>query len=151
MKFTCKGTIVGFTIVGRGRNGDESPRIQLWREDKAQCGFYQKSTSDIIINRDSCSSLTTLSSGTPATSQCALKSSSQINVQRGDILGIQLPPTNDDDFEVYFTNTGATNYIFQNSQSPSRVELATRSSVSQEEPQLQLEITPGKFNIISRY
>ena len=60
MRFTCNGTIIAFTVAGmvRIQNGTQDPKIQVWRENKAQCGSYQKPVSEIVVNESSCSKLT---------------------------------------------------------------------------------------------
>ena len=74
--------------------------------------------------------------------QCTLEISTQISVLPGDILGVELPPTNDDSFELYFTGGGPINYIF-NWQLSSSVELATGMAAN-EEPQITLDVISGK-------
>ena len=41
MRFTCSGTIVALIVTGRRQNGTHDPKLQIWREDKAQCGFIK--------------------------------------------------------------------------------------------------------------
>ena len=151
MRFTCNGTIVAFTVTGRGRNGAQlqDPKIQIWRENRAQCSSYKKSVSEIIVNATSCSNLTQLESTKPAQIfYCALKSSSQVPVQLGDFLGIELPPVSDSDFDLYFTDEGPMNYVFQQ-QLSSTVDTINTSCVVDEQPQITLDIVSGKtINLI---
>ena len=136
---------MGFTVTGRARNGKMDPKIQIWRENKAQCGTYYKPVADIVIERTSCNNFTTLSDPSQAvkTYLCSLKTSAVVSVQPGDILGIELPPRNDSDFELYFTIGGTMNYIFQQ-QLSSTVQLATRVSVSEDLPQIKLDVLSGE-------
>ena len=136
---------MGYTITGRTTNGEMDPKIQIWRENKAQCGTYYKPVADIVIESTSCNNLTTLSDPSQAVKiyVCSLKTSAVVSVQIGDILGIELPPRYDDDFELYFTTGGTTNYIFQQ-QLSSTVKLATRASVSEDLPQIKLDVLSGE-------
>ena len=144
MRFTCSGTIVAYTVTGRNRNGAQDPKVQVWRENKAQCGYYRKLVSEIVVNATACSNLTQLESEMPAQIfHCALKQATQVSVQFGDILGLELPPTTDDDFELYFTDGGPVNYVFQQLLS-STVDVTTKSSKVEEQPQITLDVISGK-------
>ena len=145
MRFSCRGTITGFTVGGRSRNGDQDPKIQVWRENKAQCGFYSKPVPDITISENSnvCSNVTTLQES--RIFHCTLRTSAHVSVLPGDILGIELPPTNDDRFELYFSSRGPTNYVF-NQQLASTIELATRRSTRTDQPQITLDVISGEIN-----
>ena len=134
-----------FTVTGRTRNGKVDPKIQIWRENKAQCGTYYKPVADIVIEGSSCDNLTIISDPLQAvkTYLCSLKTSAVVSVQPGDILGIELPPRNDSDFELYFTIGGTMNYIFQQ-QLSSTVQLATKVSVSEDLPQIKLDVLSGE-------
>ena len=82
--------------------------------------------------------------------QCTLKETFRIQVQPGDILGLELPPTSDDDFEMFFTSGGPTNYVFQN-QISSEAVLSSRASEVQEQPQINITVealaTSGMRNL----
>ena len=143
MKFTCSGTIVAFTVAGQSQKGTRDPKIQIWRENKAQCGSYQRPVSEIAINMTACSSLTQLESeASLQVFHCALNKSSQVSVQYGNVLGIELPPINDAHFELYFTDSGPVNYVFQR-QFSSTVDTDTKSSAVEEQPQIKLNINSG--------
>ena len=71
--------------------------------------------------------------------QCTLKEEFRVEVQAGDILGLELPPTDDQDFEVFFTSGGPVNYVFQG-QILSAAELANRDSEVEEQPQINVTI-----------
>ena len=142
MRFTCSGTIVAYTATLQLQNDGQDPKIQVWRENKAQCGTFYR-VSEIVVNAISCSSVETVIPG--RIFYCALKNSTQVTVQFGDILGIELPPTRDSRFDLYFTNGGPLNYIFQQRLS-STVDITTRSSNVREQPQITLEIDSGEIS-----
>ena len=147
MRFTCNGTIVGFTIAGKNNDtGSQDPKIQMWREDKEQCGSYQKLDSEIVVQRSSCIKFNFTSSQPQNQVRifyCTLKPAWQVSVQYGDILGIELPPISKSDFDLYFTDGGPTNYVFQR-QLLSEIDTINRSCVVEEQPQIILDIVSGK-------
>lgn len=147
MRFTCSGTIVGFTVAGEPtKKGAQDPKIQVWREIEAKCGSYRRPVPEIVINMTTCSSLAQLESkASPQVFHCTLNKSSRVPVQYGDVLGIELPPISDAHFELYFTgNPGSVNYIFQQ-QLPSVVDTANKLSVVEECPQIKLDIISGIY------
>ena len=145
MKFSCRGTIVGFTVTGRQRNGRQDPKIQVWRENKAQCGVYYKPVPDIVVNATACGMIQRLESvQQPAVGyRCTLTETARVLVQPGDILGLELPPTNDDNFEIYFTSGGPVNYVFQ-WQLSSTVNVTTTTSAIEEQPQITFDVISGE-------
>ena len=149
MRFTCNGTIVGFTVAGALSDaGPDDPRIQVWREDKEQCGSYQKLDSEIVVQRISCSTFTRLQSVNQARIfRCTLHSEFQVSVQYGDILGIELPPISNSDFDLYFTDGEPMNYVFQR-QLFSEIDTMNSSHVVEEQPQITLDIISGKVTKI---
>ena len=147
MRFTCNGTIVGFTITGKNSDtGSDDPKIQVWREDKEQCGSYQRLDSEIVVQRSSCIKFNFTSSQPQNQVRifyCALKPAWQMFVQYGDILGIELPSINNSDFYLYFMDGGPTNYVFPR-QLLSEIDTINRSCVVEEQPQITLDIVSGK-------
>jgi hypothetical protein len=111
LRFGCNGTIVRIIVAVVNRGGRGVPKIQIWREDKNQYGVYYKSCPDIpIIDNSSVCIRHRLTGGR---FRCTLSNHYQLSIQPGDILGLELPPQNDDDFDIYFTPGGPTSYIFE--------------------------------------
>ena len=143
LKFTCHGIITQFIIGGSIRSGLQDPMIQVWRERINQPpGTYFKPVPDIVVNETVCSGDVTTSS--MGVFQCTLKEAFRVEVQAGDILGLELPPTDDQDFEVHFTNTsgGPVNYVFQG-QVLSTAKLAERDSEVNDQPQINITLAPS--------
>ena len=128
------------------RPGSKDPMIQVWRECTNQPGTYFKPVPDIAMNATVCSgSINMLSMGV---FQCTLKENFRVEVQAGDILGLELPPTDDQDFEVHFTSAsgGPVNYVFQG-QVLSSVELADREREMEDQPQINITLAPpGRYH-----
>lgn len=141
LKFTCDGIITQFTVGGRGRPGSKDPMIQVWRECGNQPGTYFKPVTDIALNAIVCDGGENMLS--MGVFQCTLEEAFRVEVQAGDILGLELPPTDNQDFEVHFTNAsgGPVNYVFQG-QVLSIAELADRDSEVEDQPQINITLAP---------
>lgn len=149
LKFPCDGIITQFMVGGAARNGEQDPKIQIWRENPNQCGAYFKVVPDIAITETVCINMMPLMTGLTVF-QCTLKEASRVKVRAGDILGIELPPVTDDDFVMRFTSGGPTNYVFVNLSST--VFLSNRDSEVQEQPQINITVetlTPTGMTQIS--
>ena len=122
MKFGCNGTIVGYKVVARYRNGTQHPKIQIWRQNITHPGLYHKLHSDIpIVRPNSTISPCDRSSFTGGLFQCTLYESAQVKVQCGDVLGLELPPLNDDHREILFRSGGPKNLGFHGNLSSTSV------------------------------
>ena len=109
LEFTCNGTIVGLTVLGRLREGTVDPKIQIWRRNEATEDAYYIQ-GEIPINFTSCEEITQLSSG--STFHCRVNESLQITVESGlDILGVELPSLEEQSFELFFTNGSQLQYV----------------------------------------
>ena len=146
LKFGCFGTIVGVTAAILDVAGGQIPKIQIWRENETQPGLYHKitSTNNLIrwpTNNSRCYRRT-LSRGIY---QCyAPRENYRISVQPGDFLGLELPPINKEDPEIYFKEGGPTNFVFQYPLG-SIVDLSTDPhNVTYDEPQITFLVSLGK-------
>ena len=137
LKFTCEGWITQFTVGGVLQPGMQDPKIQVWRENPDQCGAYHRPVADIPVNGSVCNGGVARES--PGVFRCTLRAVFRVQVQPGDILGLELPPTRFDDFEIHFTDGGPKNYVFQN-QLPSTTStpLSGRANEIQEQPQISI-------------
>lgn len=149
MKFTCSGTIVGWTVAGRQRGGGtQYPKLQVWREDSSRRDYYNKQGRDIQVDaQGSACELITQTCG--QVFQCRLRSTNRVTVQSGDILGVELPPKdNSSGFDLYFISVPNTqdHYIFRRQLDSSvRIEFVFEHSFRHLEDQLltSLEIEQG--------
>ena len=152
MNFTCDETLLaGFTFTGKDqRKGEEQdPRIQIWRENDRQPGIYYRTGSAISIHLpgenskylcdDGAIKLKTVS----RTHWCILREEFQITIQSGDILGLEVPPPSDDDFELFFTSGGPTNHVFHRPLN-STVNLSNHDEEVQQIPQITFSLTSGE-------
>jgi hypothetical protein len=155
MRFVCNGTISGYTIRAmRRKGGQQHPRIQVWRRNEThdQIGVYHKLGSGIPIDESTC-----VDGPTEVVNDvfnCDLLEGTGISVQPDDILGLELPPVNDESGVISFANItkGPTNYVFEQQQFSSTVMLSDSTSTNQELPliTLRLEVETGKRNKIYR-
>jgi hypothetical protein len=128
------------------RNGMGVPKIQIWREDENQYGVYYKPCPDIPIIDNSSACIRHRRSG--GRFRCTLNDRYQLSVQPGDILGLELPPKNDDDFDIYFTPGGPVSYIFEG-KLDSTVNISEAADESNYLPQISLVVTLGMTQPIS--
>ena len=151
MKFVCNGTINGYTVAMRRKGGQQHPRIQIWRRNETHdpIGVYHKVGSGIPIDE----SFMCIAGPTEVVDDvfdCDLLEGSHISVQPGDILGLELPPANNDSGVISFANVtkGPTNYVFEQqlAMDSTTAMLSDSTPMSQELPliTLRLEVETGK-------
>lgn len=147
MNFTCHGTIVGWTASGRTRGGTGYPELQVWRANPSRGqDFYYKPGQDIRVDAEGsgCEIITELCS---QIFQCRLTVANQVSVQPGDILGVELPPTLQSGFELFFVSNPGTQDHFIFRQQLSSTVYASHHSIRQLDDQLliSVEIDPSEF------
>ena len=128
-------------MAGGMRNGQQDPKIQVWRENETQSDVYYKPGLDIMFENSS-SVCTSFNEEPAGVFHCILSEVAYVSVQPGDILGLELPPTDDADFETYFTSEGPMSYVFQQ-QLNSTVNLSEAHSVTNDLPQINLLVVLG--------
>ena len=146
MNFTCSATIFGFIVAGRQLNTQPDAKIQIWRQ-MSQSSLYYKSRPDIPIKfNDAAVCIYQNNYINSNLRECILNDAFRASVQPGDILGLELPMTDMPNREIFFTNGGPLNYIFEsNLQSP--VFLNNSQVQEQQLPQIIFNLTSGKNNI----
>ena len=142
LKFGCSGKIVRFTVAVVNRNGQQRPKLQTWRPIGTQLGVYYKPGPDIPILDSSPMCLRDRRGG--GIFRCTLNETFQVSVQPGDIIGLELPPQNDDDFDIYFTEQGPENYVFED-RLTSTVNLSEVNRVTSHMPQINFTVTLGNM------
>ena len=106
LRFGCTGKIVRMEVASStGKSEQQSPLIQVWRENGTQSGLYYKPGPDIPIDGSVCDRR----SLSDKVFRCTLKENFQVSVQPGDILGLELPPSSN----IRFTSDGPANYVFE--------------------------------------
>ena len=146
MKFGCFGTIVQMTAVAVGvNNRQQTPKIQLWRENGTQPGLYYKTRADLRIKRSDPPCYRTTYTSSSRLFQCTMNEDYRIPVQPGDFLGLEIPPIPNNDFEIYFKPGGPTNFVFQG-QLDSSIDLSTEPyATTHDEPQITFLVVIGIF------
>ena len=148
MKFGCFGTIVQVSAAVVDDGGQESPKIQIWRENNTLSRLYHMiNSSDILVRgRNPPCYQYSLSNGV---FQCTLREDLRISVQPGDFLGLEIPPIDSDDLEIHFKPGGPTNLVFQG-QLGSIVDLSTEPhATTNDEPQITFLVVLGTYNVQS--
>jgi hypothetical protein len=146
MSFTCNQTILAFSFGGINRNGgQQDPMIQIWRENYSIPGNYYKIERPIPVNNSDVVCADGLPQTDPSSRRsflCILNKEYQISVEPGDILGLEIPPTEDDDFDIWFTRGGPINYIF-NARLNSTIDLSESTANETQLPQISFGFTSG--------
>ena len=146
MKFTCSGTITGWRVAGIVGQGTQYPKLQVWRLRNASSSSqeYFKPGNDISMEG-------TVSSPPVDCNifEHTLDKASQVSVQSGDILGTELPPDNDQAFDIlHTTNDGPLTYIY-NQQLPSPFDLNNTTirlfGPFSAQPLINLIVAPGRY------
>ena len=137
-----------FTVAVVDRSGQQSPKLQIWRPNDTQSpGIYYKTGPDIpIFERNPMCLRRQLSGGI---FRCTLNEDFQVSVQTGDILGLELPPEIDDDFDIYFTEQEPMNYVFEEMLT-STANLSEANRVTSHTPQINFTVMLGNI-IIDHY
>ena len=144
MNFTCNVTIVGFTVAGGNVFREPYSKIQIWRRNHST---YYQVEHNIFVNATSggpvCAASRSMGSGT--FTWCILQDNFRISVQTGDILGLELPDT-EDDIEIYFTRGGPLNYVFSGRLGSTINNLSYNESFEKVEqlPQIMFSLTSGE-------
>ena len=145
MNFTCNQRILAFYFGGTNRQGEQDPTIQIWRENSSIPGNYYKIERPIPVNISNIVCADGLLQTDPSTRQsylCILNKDYQVSVEPGDILGLEIPSTDDDDFDILFTRGGPLNYIFD-TELNSTVKLSENSTTEAQLPQISFGFTSG--------
>lgn len=156
MNITCNGILVGFSFSGINRRvvGEQDPMIQIWRENISEPGVYHKIGHAITVDISSedvvCADRIKIPS---RTHWCILNDDYRLSVQPGDILGLELPPMHDNDFDILFTRgRGPNNYVFHQQLNSTMVTLSDNHEEIQQLPQIAFSVTSGKYTIsVSSY
>ena len=153
MNFTCcNKTIASFTVTGRTPKGQWNPEIQIWRENSSHPSIYHKIHSGIPVHKPGRDSEIVCANGTiriaSRTYLCILNTKFQLPVEMGYILGLELPPTSNHSFDIYFTSGGPTNYVFLEKLSSTINLSSSDSQVQQLIPQISFSFTTGQFCIL---
>ena len=142
---------MGYTVAGN-RGIPTGAVIQVWRENVTQPGVYYNISSGTVIDSASCITGGQIKMYTDSEVQfhCVLNkttysSTTNISVQPGDILGLELPPNSGLAFAR--VTKGPTNYIkFQRSvSSPLALSNSFNPWTPERLPQVTLEIEAGTY------
>ena len=158
MNFSCNGTIVNVTAIGRWLEGwstDRSryPRLQIWREDISKEGVYYKISNGEILLRPPRGNCTRLArDDVPGAVICngTLPMNRYVSINSGDIVGLTLPNNMSTTFEVLYSNSTLTNFVYFGSNTDRRT--LNLSNVSEKlQPLISLDIIPGTYHYTSMH
>ena len=123
-------------------NGQLQSKIQIWRENTNLAGVYYKPNSNSDIPLTSNNSVCLDTTQLHRRFQCTLTDSARVFVQPGDILGLELPPTDETALKIILNDDETKNYVFQG-QLSSTVSLSEADDVTSDQPQISLLVALG--------
>ena len=140
MKFNCNATIFGFIVAGQMLKTLPHAKIQIWR--KFSDNEY-KIAPDSEINLNPSTLCVHTCNVIPRAAWCVLDKSRRVRVQPGDILGLELPKT-DNASEILFLDTGPVNYVYSG-RLKSSVTLSNETMFTKVKqlPQIVFNLTSG--------
>ena len=149
-RFGCKGRVVRLIVAVVDRAGQQIPKLQIWRQNKTDPAIYFKTTFDIpVVNNESVCARRNHKGGI---FRCSLNETYQAHVQPGDFLGIELPPSNNVDFDIKFKTSEepfSPVYMFEGRlNSTVNISHAINSSNGSDQlkvPQISLLVTLGRL------
>ena len=153
MNFSCNGTIVNVTVIGRwleprSMDPNRYPRLQIWREGISEEGVYHKITNrEIVLNprRRNCTRLLGDDVSGAVICNGTLPMNRYVSINSGDIVGLQLPTNMSTTFEVLYRNSTLTNFVYFGSITDRRT--LNLSNVSEKlQPLISLDIIPGTYH-----
>ena len=128
--------------------GTKPPKLQVWSRSSSDAEQYYKHGREIPLHNESlaCKVVTEIC---PQTFQCILKEGYQVAVQSGDldIIGVELPPPEDQSFELFF-KAGSENqsvWLQESSESNDTVRIGSEDLVVTEDVLLILNVSTGKL------
>ena len=128
--------------VKRGGEGSGVPKVQIWRESKNHSEEYYKLGPDIPIVDNSSVCIRDRHSRGTNIFRCSLTESFQVSVQPGDIFGLELPPQDNDDFDIYLKTGGPPNHVFEG-QHNCTINISKAAYQSNDLPQINLVVILG--------
>lgn len=152
MNFTCYGILIGFSFSGINRRmGEQDPMIQIWRGNVSDSGVYHRIGNAIPVDVSGedvvCADRIKIA-GASRTHWCILNDDYHLSIQPGDILGLELPPAYDNDFDILFTRgRGPNNYVFHRRLNSTMVTLSDSDEEIQQLPQIVFSVTSGKKDL----
>ncbi len=130
MEFNCSGTLVGWTVSGRNGSGTLYPKLQIWRRSSTNRNIYFKHGPEIQIDaQGSACETITQRLGCIQEFHCRLSPANYVTVLSGYIIGVELPPINNQGFELLFIVTEQQQYVWRREVTTSSLTIGTHDVV----------------------
>ncbi len=115
MQFNCTGTLVGWTVSGRNGSGTLYPKLQIWRRSSTDRNVYSKNGPEIQIDAEgSGCEMMIRNANCVQEFHCRLSPANYVSVSSGsDIIGVEVPPLNNQAFELFFVASQQQQYVWQ--------------------------------------
>ena len=151
MELTCQGILVEWTVSGRAGHGTMYPKLQIWRRSTLDSSQYTKIGPEIQIDAEG-SACENISQVCSQTFHCTLLPSYQVEVRSGiDIIGVELPPLDNQGFELYFIESSQRQYVFRREVNTSTISTESNDVVVLDDILLSVDVLTGENKLISGF
>ena len=147
MEFNCTGTLMGLTVSGRNGTGTMYPKLQIWRRSSTDANLYFKNGPEIQIDAHG-SACETITRNVNCSQEihCRLSAANHISVFAGlDIIGVELPPINDQLFELLFVGSEQLQYVWRREVTSFSLMYGTQDLTVEELLFLNMEVLQGEY------
>ena len=147
MEFNCTGTLVGLTVSGRSGTGTMYPKLQIWRRSSTNANLYFKNGPEIQIDAHG-SACETLTRNVNCNQEfhCRLSAANHVSVFAGlDIIGVELPPFNDQLFELLFVGNERLQHVWRREVTSFSLKYGTQDLTVEELLFLNVEVQQGEY------
>ena len=143
MQFSCSGTVVGWTVSGRSGSGTKFPNLQIWRRNDTNQYLYHATGQEIQIDAEG-STCETITQTCDQIFQCRLSRANRVSVQSGsDIIGVELPPLEDQAFELLFIAAPQSQYVWRQEITTSSLRIGSQDIIVRDALLLSLDVKSG--------
>ena len=140
---------MGLIVSGRNGTGTMYPKLQVWRRSSTDANLYFKNGPEIQIDAhgSSCETITrNVNCGQEL--HCRLSAANHVSIFAGlDIIGVELPPLNDQLFELLFVdNSEQIQHVWRREVTSSSLMSGTQDIIVGDILFLDVEVEWGECN-----
>ena len=106
------------------------PKLQIWRRSSTRSNTYNKNGPEIQIDAQgsACETITRSCDNDDRTFHCKLSAANKVSIHSGsDIIGVELPPLENQGFELFFISSSQRHYVWRSEVTTSSLTLTSSS------------------------
>ena len=138
---------MGLIVSGRNGTGTMYPKLQIWRRSSTDANLYFKNGPEIQIDahRSACETLTR-NENCSQEFHCRLPAANHVPISAGvDIIGVELPPFNNQRFELLFIVSEQLQHVWRREVTSSSLMIGTQDITVQDNLFLNVEVLQGEY------